>query len=45
MDVYGSPMVVDLWDSVLELEGLGSGAKRTNRNVLWSWKTSFQNDL
>lgn len=30
----GSPIVVDLWDSALELEGLGSVIKRTNRNAL-----------
>lgn len=34
VDVDGSPVVVDLWDSVLELEGLGSVIERTNRNAL-----------
>ena len=34
MDVDGSPVVVALWYSPLELEGLESVTKRTNRNAL-----------
>lgn len=44
MDVDGSPIAVDLWDSALELEGLGSVIKRINRNALYGWKSSFQAD-
>lgn len=45
MDVDGSPVAVDLWDSSLELEGLEPVFKRTTRNAAGSrtsGKLTFQ---